>query len=444
MTTENPENRKPEESGQEPKDEIQNVDAETEAKETARVEEAAAEAPVAQDLAFPGFGGKRNDRSSGNGGGNFTPKYPVLTEEVDHGLTTRSGYGSSGTVSGVAVERAFRDVLGWRYRATDYRGFLTALNQSFTAKEEDGKTVWEWTPRSYAVQVESGAITGAQASIYTRAKNALDHSLPLLEGLTTLGTDTDEEQDLALRAIVESEFTELVNEFGYEGGPRVQRVETLFDLLLGEDQGGPNPGGHLKELKHELGLDVAHVNTVVEEQNLTNFLVLVDYVRDTYRSWCGVRDYFKGEKDVFLGTQLVLIGRSLTVIAESVQETYFAMDSVFLGPSERQATELDFGDEGTLLISELLEWADYVATEEGPRLIREGGKVGVISLHTTAARLAGLVRRAQTGERGDQDADTLPEGYGTGRVQRALVELQYHLSELGKLAGKFAKPERDH
>ncbi|MCB0133049.1 MAG: DUF1416 domain-containing protein, partial [Caldilineaceae bacterium] len=165
--------------------------------------------------------------SGGQNAINEVTAFPFLTEEVDSGATGRRGT-AGGSTSSTLVQNTFRDVLGWRVKGSDHKGFLTALGQSFSSETTDEQTTWRWTPRSYTVQVESGAITGAQASIYTRAKNALDQSLPLLEGLTSLGTDTDTEEELALRAIIESEFTELVNELGYEGGPRIQRVETLF------------------------------------------------------------------------------------------------------------------------------------------------------------------------------------------------------------------------
>lgn len=382
----------------------------------------------------------------GGGGGGRRPAppsdvttFPILTEEVDAAAIPTGRGGSARGAAGPVVERALRHALSWRPRKGDPKGFLTALNQSITAKEKEGRTVWQWTPRSYAVQVEAGAITGAQASIYTRAKNALDQALPQLKHLSTLGTDTDTEQQEALLAIIESEFTELVSEFGHEGGPRVQRVDMLFQLLLGKANSLDTLGGHLGELQEELGLEPDNVNTVDEEQNLTRFGVSVDYLIDLRRSWDAQRNFFdRSGQGVFLGTQLVLIGRALTVIAESVQEVYYTMNSVFMGAAERQATQLHLSG-GPLLVSELLGWAEHVAAEEGHRLIRDGGKAGVIALRTTAQTLAALVQEAQTTAYGGrQQPDDLPEGYATPRVQRALAELQHHLAELATLAGQLA------
>ena len=83
---------------------------------------------------------------------------------------------------GQTVEAALREALGWRPRPNDPRSFSAALVQSFDRHEVDGHTESTWTPRTYAAQVTAdlGAITGAQASVYSRARVALDAALPLL------------------------------------------------------------------------------------------------------------------------------------------------------------------------------------------------------------------------------------------------------------------------
>ena len=65
--------------------------------------------------------------------------------------------------------------------------------------------------------------------------------------------------------------------------------------------------------------------------------------------------------------------------AESVQEAYFVMDSVFLSEAERQTIQLRFGP-NRLTIAELLGWVEQFTAEEGPRVIREAGKDGVVAL----------------------------------------------------------------
>jgi hypothetical protein len=372
--------------------------------------------------------------------------YPLLTEGA---MTGQSGWPSSapsaGSDLGQQVENTLREVLNWRSSGFqgDAKGFVTALKQSFSIRQIEGHTEFTWTPRSYSsVQTGLGALTGAQASIYSRAKVALDQSLPLLEGLYPLKADADPQDVEALRAIVRSGLTELVNELGIEGGPRVLRADSLFRQLLGPQLEVSGETSDLDPEKSQLGqfadvfgLRREQINTIDEEQNLTNFLILVDYVSGLRQSWIAQRGFFTRSHDAhpFLGTQLVLVQRSLAVVAESVQEVYMAMDSVFLGREERQVVELRYHDEhqkSALFVAELLSWIEQVASSEGPQLIRDGGKKGVFSFRSTIHQLSQLAHGALIPQ---QDPEHLPEGYRTARVQRALQELSNHLHEASRL-----------
>ncbi len=373
--------------------------------------------------------------------------YPLLTESTSFPAAPSAGLDGGTqavTALGQTVDATLRTVLGWRPRTTDARGFLAALNQAFTFVDVEGRRDFTWRQTSYAMQPDMGAITGAQASIYTRAKAALDQSVPLLDGLTALRPDADLDAAEAIRSVVRSEFTELVHELGTEGGPRVQRVSSLFSQLLGPNKNTlpadpEQVGGQLKRLRAELGMTRDRVNTVDDEQNLTNFLILVDYVKSLNQSWEAQRQFFnrntKGEP--FLGTQLVLVSRALAVLAESVQDIYFIMDSVFLGDAERQFVELQYADE-PLTIAELLTWIETVATKEGPQLIQEGGKTGVIALQPTIETLAKLASLALIQ---NQDPKKLPASYQTARVQRSLTELAEHLAETRSLIQNFKQKD---
>jgi Carboxypeptidase regulatory-like domain len=378
--------------------------------------------------------------------------YPLITESASMGGSSWAPSGPASSADlGQTVQEALRSVLNWRSAGFngDAKGFVAALNQSFTITQTQGHTEFTWTPRSYAaVQSGLGALTGAQASIYTRAKVALDQITPLLAGLYPLLSDADPQNVEAIRAIVRSGVTELINEFGIEGGPRVLRADDLFRQLVGGVvQTNPeNVGGQLKQLSDYFGLVRTNVNTIDEEQNLTNFLIIVDYILGLQQSWLTQRSSFtRGtNSNPFLGTQLVLVERSLAVVAESVQEVYMTLDSVFVGKEERQVVELSFSEyqpgEGSssLFVSELLSWIDQVASNEGPQLIKDGGKQGVISFKDTIGRLAFLAGKALLQEQVNTPTGAnLPKGYRTARVQNALAELASHLKETSNLINPF-------
>src|SRR5262249_33184341 len=129
----------------------------------------------------------------------------------------------------------------------------------------------------------------------------------------------------------------------------------------------------------------------------------------------------------FFGTLLVLLSRQLSVITEKVNEVRFTLDSVFVGPSERQTLRLEFPDGQSMFLEDLLSWVENFAGQEGPRLIQEGGKYAVgTSFGTTARNLFILLQGAE----GQNPSSTLPSGYFTARVQRSLQDLTDQLQEL--------------
>jgi len=389
--------------------------------------------------------------------------YPILTEEVGYPpspLATpgTSGSGGGGSTGGLGqiVNKAVGEVLGWKLKAGDTKGFLGALNQSFTLTEVEGHVESKWTPRTYAIQTDlAGGITGAQASVYARGKEALDQSMPLLDGLYTLDPEADTEDVVALKAVVKSQFTELVNELAFLSGPRIARVNQYFSLLLIDANstakfppalGAPplvvDPdqlGGTLGNLRDVLGLnftDQDFVNSVGDEQNLSNFRILADYVTSLAQSWINNVPFFGLDAPKpFFGTQLVLLSRQLSVVAESVDEVRFTLDSVFIGPAERQSTKLTYPfvpELKAIFLEDLLSWIHNFAAEEGPRLITDGGKFGVQNTFTPVVRqlLSFIVNLPSS----PSVANPLPAGFFAPRVRLSLDDLVDQLQSLITLA----------
>jgi hypothetical protein len=392
--------------------------------------------------------------------------FPFLTEEVGYPPSplSRSRGGSPGTPGatplGQTASKAISDVLGWQLK-DDPKAFTGALNASFALKTIEGRSEATWTPRTYAVQTDlSGGITGAQASVYTRAKDALDQSLPLLDGLYPLFKEAKDEDVVALKATVRSQFTDLVNELGMLGGPRISRVTQAFSLLLGQSLPiTPGPtfttiapfrlqtdpdliGGSLGNLRVEFGFSTRDdlVNTVEDEQNVTSFRIVSDYVTSLAQSWLNNLQFFGlNAKTPFFGTQLVLLSRQLSVVAESVNEVRFTLDSVFIGPAERQTLQIDFANAAnpSMFLEDLFTWIDGFASDEGPRLIQDGGKFAVgesfVPISTRLQQLVdGLLIQGSQGP--PRNASGLPKGYKTQRVQRSIEELAGQLQQLVDLA----------
>lgn len=371
--------------------------------------------------------------------------YPILTQPVDIQPSTDS---QAVSISGGAsldsiAQNTIRRVLGWRYRPGDTKGFTAALTKTFTLKEVEGHVEWEWKPQNYTVQADLGEVTGAQASIYSRAKVALDQIVPLLDGLNPLRPDADTEDCEAIRSIIRSELKDqLVPEFGQPGGPRVQLVQQVFGLLLGPNpaQDPENVGGQFGEMRDLFGFDRSLVTNITEEVDLTNFLIVIDYVNSLYNTWI-TQAKFLGRQpgaEPFLGTQFVLLSQTLEVVAESVQLAYDAMDSVFFGAAERQTAFLSLNGEPPITVAELLGWVDQ-ATTDGRQMLQDSGKFGVVVLQSTVSRLYDLVDLAW--KKSKSGSDNPIRGFHTARSQRALDEVRINLRRVRDLAGEISAPD---
>lgn len=245
------------------------------------------------------------------------------------------------------VQNAFNRLIG-SADITDAKSLQTALTNAYVEKKQGNRTTYEWQPYTYSANAADlgGGVTGAQASLHYRAKSILSDVLRLLDRLQPLKTDSDRENSDAIKAVVRSEVSELVRELGLPGGPREQRIDLYFLQLLGQGENAET-SGDLYQLKDALGLKGDLVNTVTEEENFSNFLILRDYVISLKDSWEQYKE--QSQKNAFLGPQLVDISRSLAVIAESVRETYRLMDRYLLGPEERKTVVLNFDRAGEII-----------------------------------------------------------------------------------------------
>lgn len=394
--------------------------------------------------------------------------YPLLTEEVAFpagpvsvpgrgiGMPSRTGAGQ-GLMQTAAS--AVSDVLGWKANSGDPKGFLGALTQSFSLTEVEGHIESAWNPRSYTVQTDlAGGITGAQASLYTRAKDAQDQCLPLLDGLYPLDPDADPEYVKALREMAKSQIAEIVKEFGIVP-PSILRVNTYFHILLGSEKhihfdSDPrvesNPDritGTLGELRDLYGIwfekrDQTHhlrnnpfSNSVEDEQDITNFRVISDYMTSLFGTWVANGRYFEltlGRAPAFLGTQLILMSRQFNVIVETVNELRFTLDSVFIGPNERQQLLLDFGGSlPSMYLEDILREVETFMSDEGPRLIRDAGRIGIyqnlVPVIDTYIDMVGAAKHPV-------NLNEIPDGYSTARVQNALDDLHTQLTYVKTLA----------
>ncbi|PWW21240.1 hypothetical protein JD79_00368 [Geodermatophilus normandii] len=299
-----------------------------------------------------------------------------------------------------SVDQAIGNVLGWRRRPPKIEGVVSALEQAFEPYEEHGRTLYRHKPNIASFHSElEGGVVGAQASLHVRAKEAVNRSLPLLQDLRALKETADDDVAAALKSIIETEARELVEELGRLGGPRVHRVNQLWRVLLGPvvvSGGDPDcVGGQLGELRTELGLSQAGSDRTVinaaEEQQLTSFRIVVDDLVSLRASWDRDQKFFGGADEArFLGMRLVVLERRLAVVSGSVGELRSALDSVLLDADERRTFRIPYPAGATsgegIFLEDLIDWTEDFATQEGPRLVKDGGRVALDEALPAGAR----------------------------------------------------------
>jgi hypothetical protein len=266
----------------------------------------------------------------------------------------------------------------------------------------------------------------------------------LIDGLYSLLPDPDPQEVEARRSILRSQWSQVSDQLAIEGGPISPKVEQLLrdiwsvhlvrfgielGMILVNNDGRPidrnrKPIEDFDETPFTISRQ--HVITADEEQNLTDFIALRDYinsVRSSWRFYQGSRNAEFGEDKKDLGTGLVLLARALSVVAEQTAEVYAAMDSVYVGTAERQVTWLTFDDESRTTVEELMSWVQSFATEEAPRLIQDGGLRGVEAIEPIARTLS-----VRIDEFANETA--LPNGLLQRRVKSPLRELHKYLDQV--------------
>ena len=329
----------------------------------------------------------------------------------------------------------------------------------------EGRAESTWQPRSYGVQTDlSGGITGAQASLYAYAQHALDQSLALLDGLYALNPAADTADVAANRGVVSAQLADLLNELGYLGGPRVERVDQCFSLLLGTYTPGSSPhdppvletsdadriegslgklrdlyaiysGGPTPGLPESAGPN-PYINSVADERDTSNFRIIADYVTFLAQSWS--ENYYSfgpNTTQPLLGTQCVLISRQFSAVAHDVSEVRFALDSVFIGPAERQSLQINLGGNALMFFEDYAHWIQDFASSEGPQLLQHYG-VGKAapSVLQVATLLQGYTERCID----NPTHAGLPKIFETGRVQQAMKQARRRSGHAGQLRAAVA------
>ena len=158
------------------------------------------------------------------------------------------------------------------------------------------------------------------------------------------------------------------------------------------------------------------------------------------QSWINNRAFFKlggSNTQASLGTQLVLVSRQFSVIVETVNEVRFTLNSVFIGPSERQTLLLHLqGFDDEIFLEDILMQIESFSADEGPRLIQNGGRHSVTN---NVLPVVDSLKRLAAPTRHPINLKKLPGGFRTVRVKRTLDDLHDQLRVLETLASGIGR-----
>jgi hypothetical protein len=110
----------------------------------------------------------------------------------------------------------------------------------------------------------------------------------------------------------------------------------------------------------------------------------------------------------------------------------FTLDSVFIGPNERQQLLLEFKSPlPAMYLEDVLREIEDFVSDEGPRLIRDSGRVGIRNnVLPVVHKLIDMIKQAKS----PQNPQTIPDGYRTPRVRNSMEDLRAQLDQLKDLA----------
>jgi len=375
---------------------------------------------------------------------NDVSAYPLQVTDALAG----GGRGDSGDDLDRLVDGALRAVIGTRTRVEDVDRFRAALASSFVEEEVDGRR--RYVPASPGRIIEGAdesVVSGEQAGLLAQARDVVDRGLPLLRRIASLRPASDSDDQDALCTVVRTAVEQLRAEFGRADGPRAPLVEQQLRVLLGRTADGTavvNPDqveGALGALRDLAGLASRPVlpladrnghlgnraNTPLEEESLTHFRVLTEYVLRLWQSWQAYAGSLSGAGTgyAFIGARLGHLDLTFQTIGEAVDRVRDALDSVYVGPAERQVLVLPLASRprDRLSVEQLLDWAEQTVGRQTANLARDHGRIALARyVLPNAAAVATLLREAA-------DAD-IGGGYGTPRVQSALAELVTQYGQL--------------
>ena len=203
------------------------------------------------------------------------------------------------------------------------------------------------------------SLSAEQATLYRQSSVIAGDALRVLEGLQSFAPIAESDRIEALRGLVRSEISSLIEEFGRVDEPRKERVEAYFDALLGpssrvtvtatarSEQSQPFDniltGGHLTLFGQRAFLDRTVTSaTIADESQIAAFELLKNYALILRDVWNRYKQPERSTAFPLFSERLARASIMLSVIAEGNMNFMSAMDSIGFTENERRSNASKF------------------------------------------------------------------------------------------------------
>ena len=240
--------------------------------------------------------------------------------------------------SASSLERQVDSAIAQALRKTPGRGatnFVKALDAAYP-RSKSGQTATV-SSRSQVVLYNAdgngksnglGELSTRQLALHRQTSIVAADALKILEELQSFVPDSDNDRVEALRSLIQSQITLLVEEFGRTDEPRSARVESALKSLR----------EYVSEFGKQAQLNDSMLVAILDDENqTTKFGLLSSYTKSISQTWA---DYYQAEKSSKIYSLSEKVDRArvlLPIVSQATIDFSDALESVGLSESERRS-----------------------------------------------------------------------------------------------------------
>lgn len=277
--------------------------------------------------------------------------------------------------SASSLERQVDSAIAQALRKTPGRGatnFVKALDAAYP-RSKSGQTATV-SSRSQVVLYNSdengkssglGELSTRQLALHRQTSIVAADALKILEELQPFVPDSDNDRVEALRSLIQSQITLLVEEFGRDDEPRSARVESALKSLR----------EYVREFGKQAQLNDPTLVAILDDENqTTKFELLSSYTKAISQVWGNYYRPGKSSQSQSLSEKVDRARVLLPIVSQATIDFSDALESVGLSESERRSRASLFS---TLNVDAVVDAAIEQDTGTGTSGFRERAATGI-------------------------------------------------------------------